>query len=233
IATERGQFPACITFGLKCPWQKILSNIHLLSFVGDFGIKMRHWFAMNAQLGTFLSGVFTIFATNMYVVFEEKHMVKLNCTEQNGEDNINVINDFIICWSYKITLCLSLITVLISCFLLYSVHAQIYKGMVIYVIWIIFYEAVNSLLQILTNKPNDKSPSEVKFLRWFGLISRIFMHAFWLFFVITYAHRVYKKQVQTNIASYTSRLSTNMESKRDNSYYPNFPKLNSRAPRVI
>ncbi|XP_043859336.1 transmembrane protein 217 [Dromiciops gliroides] len=177
-------------------------------------MRKQHWFGINVQLCTFLSGVFTIFVTNMYVVFEEKHMGDSNCTSENNQEMINSINDIIVCWSYKIVFSLSMITILISCLLLYSVHAQIYKGMVTYVIWIIFYESVNSLLQALTNRPNDVSPTEVKFLRWFGLISRIFMHGFWIFCVIKYAHLVYKNQMQSNIASYSRRLSINLESKQ-------------------
>ncbi|XP_027732136.1 transmembrane protein 217 [Vombatus ursinus] len=186
-------------------------------------MRRQHWFGMNVQLGTFLSGVFTIFVTNMYVVFEEKYMGQRNCVPENNQEK--TMNNFIICWSYKIIFCLSIITVFVSCFLLYSVYAQLYQGMVTYVVWIIFYEAVNSLLQALTNNPNNGSPVEVRVLRWFGLISRIFMHGFWMVFVIKYVHIVYRNQMQSNVTSYSRRLSTIVESKRERPHYPNFPKL--------
>ncbi|XP_036624263.1 transmembrane protein 217-like [Trichosurus vulpecula] len=186
-------------------------------------MEKQNWFGLNAQLGTFLSGVFTIFVTAMYVVFEEKYMRNPNCSTENklGE----TVNDYIICWSYSITFCLSIVTILISCLLLYSVYAKVYQGMVIYVIWIIFYEAVNTLLQSLTNSTRYVIPREVRFLRWFGLISCIFMHGFWMFFVIKYAHIVYRNQMQSKVISYSRRLSTNVESKRERPPYPNMPKL--------
>ncbi|XP_044531230.1 transmembrane protein 217 [Gracilinanus agilis] len=177
-------------------------------------MRTRRYCGMTAQLGTFLSGVFTIFTTNMFVVFEERHMGDPNCTNQaQAGEEIDLMSKAIICWSFKITLCLSIVTILISCFLLYSVHAQIYQGMVIYVIWIIFYEAVNSLLQTLTNTSSQKNtnPVEVNYLRWFGLFSRVFLHGFWIVFVITYAHMVYKKQMESKITSYNQPFSSYVE----------------------
>ncbi|XP_072494521.1 transmembrane protein 217 [Notamacropus eugenii] len=188
-------------------------------------MREQHWFGLNAQLGTFLSGVFTIFVTNMYIVFEEKYMKNINCSTENKQVKTNFVNSLIACWSYWITFCLSIITILISCFLLYSVYAKIYQGMVIYVVWIVFYEAVNSLLQSLTNTRNNVIPEEVRYLRWFGLFSRIFMYGFWMFFVIKYAHIVYRNKMQSNITSYTRRLFTYVESNEDRPHYSNIPKL--------
>ncbi|XP_074046236.1 transmembrane protein 217-like [Macrotis lagotis] len=178
----------------------------------------QHWLGINIPLSTFLSGVFTIVVTNMFFVFENKYLGDPNCTRQN-QDKTFLIQYHIICWSFKITLFLSIITILISCLLLYSIFAKIYQGMVLYVIWIIFYEAVNTLLQTLTNNPENKSPKEVKFLRWFGLISRISIHGFCICFVTKYAHIMYKKQMQSVITSYNLSLSLPMwtQSERDHS----------------
>ncbi|XP_068929760.1 transmembrane protein 217-like [Petaurus breviceps papuanus] len=185
-----------------------------------------HWLGLNAQLGTFLSGVFTVFVTNMHVVFEEKYTRNNNCSIENKQQEINIMNNFVICWSYKIILCLSIVTILISFFLLYSVYAQIYQGMIAYVIWIIFYEAVNFLLCFLSTSTPIMTPGDVKFLRWFGLISRMFMHGFWMSFVIKFAQKTYKKsQMQSDTTFYSRRLSTIVESKRERPQYPNFPKL--------
>ncbi|XP_016285183.2 transmembrane protein 217 [Monodelphis domestica] len=175
-------------------------------------MRTQRYCGMTAQLGTFLSGVFTIFTTNMFVVFEERHMGDPNCTIQIAEE-VNLLNKVIICWSFKITFGMSMVTILISCLLLYSVRAQIYQGMVVYVIWIIFFEAVNSLLQTLTNTAGEgkMNPVEVRYLRWFGLISRVFMHGFWIFFVLKYAHIVYKKQMENKIASYNRPFSSYVE----------------------
>uniref|UniRef100_G3QNX3 Transmembrane protein 217 n=1 Tax=Gorilla gorilla gorilla TaxID=9595 RepID=G3QNX3_GORGO len=171
-------------------------------------MKQQQWCGMTAKMGTVLSGVFTIMAVDMYLIFEQKHLGNGSCTaitpKYRGASNI--INNFIICWSFKIVLFLSFITILISCFLLYSVYAQIFRGLVIYIVWIFFYETANVVIQILTN--NDFDIKEVRIMRWFGLVSRTVMHCFWMFFVINYAHITYKNRSQGNIISYKRRIST-------------------------
>uniref|UniRef100_A0A0D9RDG9 Transmembrane protein 217 n=1 Tax=Chlorocebus sabaeus TaxID=60711 RepID=A0A0D9RDG9_CHLSB len=171
-------------------------------------VKQQQWCGMTAKMGTVLAGVFTIMAVHMYLIFEHNHLGHGNCTEiiLKYESASGIINDFIICWSFKIVLFLSFITIIISCFLLYSVYAQIFRGLVIYVAWIFFYETVNVVIQILTN--DDFSVTEVRIMRWFGLVSRTIMHCFWTFFVITYARITYKNQSQGNIISYKRRIST-------------------------
>ncbi|XP_005603921.1 transmembrane protein 217 [Equus caballus] len=170
-------------------------------------MRQQHWWGMTAKMGTVLSGVFTIVATDMYLIFEQKHLRSSNCTEINTrpKSNIMLINQFIICWSFNIVFFLSSITIMVSCLLLYSIYAQMYRGLVIYAIWILFYEIASIVIQFFTD--NDSSIAEVRFIRWFGLVSRVFMHCFWLFFVITYAHIIYKSQSQGNIISYKRRIS--------------------------
>ncbi|XP_055120291.1 transmembrane protein 217 isoform X4 [Symphalangus syndactylus] len=175
---------------------------------GGLSMKQQQWCGMTAKMGTVLSGVFTIMAVDMYLIFEQKHLGNGSCTEITLKYKAvsDIINNFIICWSFKIVLFLSFITIIISCFLLYSVYAQIFRGLVIYVVWIFFYETANVVIQILTN--NDFGIKEVRIMRWFGLVSRTVMHCFCMFFVINYAHITYKNQSQGNIISYKRRIST-------------------------
>ncbi|XP_074190035.1 transmembrane protein 217 [Rhinolophus sinicus] len=178
-------------------------------------MRQKHWCGMTAKPGTVLAGVFTIVATDTYVIFEQKPLRSSNSTEVNqwNRSVILLIRKFLICWSLNIVLFLSCITLgcspcitsIISCLLIYSVHAQMCRGLVIYVIWIFFYETVNIVLQILTN--NDTSIGEVRVMRWFGLVSRVFMHCFWMFSVTTYAHIIYKSKAQGNIIFYNRRIS--------------------------
>uniref|UniRef100_A0A2K5QX18 Uncharacterized protein n=1 Tax=Cebus imitator TaxID=2715852 RepID=A0A2K5QX18_CEBIM len=97
-------------------------------------MKQQRWCGMTAKMGSVLSGVFTILAVDMYLIFEQKYLGNGNCTEITPKDkgSSDIINNFITCWSWKIVL-----------FLLYSVYAQIFRGLVIYIVWIFFYEAVN------------------------------------------------------------------------------------------
>nr|XP_012319754.1 transmembrane protein 217 isoform X1 [Aotus nancymaae] len=174
---------------------------------GGLSMKQQQWCGMTAKMGTVLSGVFTILAVDMYLIFEQKYLGKGNCTEitLKYKGSSDIINNFITCWSWTIVLFLSFITIFISCFLLYSVYAQIFRGLVIYIVWIFFYEAVNIAIQILTN--TDFSIEEVRVMRWFGLVCRTLLHCFWMFFVITYAHITYKNQSPGSITSYKRRIS--------------------------
>nr|XP_036859800.1 transmembrane protein 217 [Manis javanica] len=173
-------------------------------------MKQQHWCGMTPRTGTVLSGVFTIMATDMYLIFEQKYIRSGNCSVINATDEGGSapINQLFICWSWNIVLFLSsiTITIIISCFLLYSVYAQVYQGLVIYIFWILFYEAMNIVLQILTN--GNSSIREVRITRWFGLVSRILMHCFWILFVITNAYIIYKSQSQGKRISYNRRIST-------------------------
>ncbi|XP_074190032.1 transmembrane protein 217-like [Rhinolophus sinicus] len=170
-------------------------------------MRQKHWCGMTAKTGTVLAGVFTIVATDMYLIFEQNPLRSSNCTEvdQWNKSVILLIRQFLICWSLNIVLFLSCITTIISCLLISSVHAQMCRGLVIYTIWIFFLETVNIVLQILTD--SDTSIGEVRVMRWFGLVSRIFMHCFWMFFVITYAHIIYRSKAQGNIIFYNRRIS--------------------------
>lgn len=125
-------------------------------------MRQKHWCGMTAKTGTVLAGVFTIVATDMYLIFEHKPLRSSNCTEvdQWNESVITLISQFIICWSLNIVLFLSCITTIISCLLIYSVYAQMCRGLVIYITWIFFYETVNIVLQILTNNDTSIGRSE-------------------------------------------------------------------------
>ncbi|XP_037002083.1 transmembrane protein 217 [Artibeus jamaicensis] len=170
-------------------------------------MKQKRWCGMTAKTGTVLSGVFTVIATYMYLIFEQKHMRSNDCTEINQSvQNVNtLISQFIVCWSWSIVLFLSCITFVICGLLLYSVYAQRHRGLVLYIIWILFYEAINIVVQLLTN--SGTSITEVRVMRWFGLVSRISMHCFWAFFVMTYAQIIYKSKSQGNSISYNVRRS--------------------------
>uniref|UniRef100_A0A8B9X0Y6 Uncharacterized protein n=1 Tax=Bos mutus grunniens TaxID=30521 RepID=A0A8B9X0Y6_BOSMU len=73
---------------------------------------------------------------------EQKYLRRNNCTEQMSQiKNTSIlIKVFIICWSLTIVFLLSFITILVSCLLLYSVYAHMHRGLLIYIVWIFFYE---------------------------------------------------------------------------------------------
>lgn len=188
-------------------------------------MKPKHWCGITAKTGTVLSGVFTIIATNMYLTFEQKYIRSSNCTEITWKaKSMNVaVSEMMACWSFSIVLLLSCVTIIISCLLLYSVYAKKYWGLVLYIFWILFYEAINVAVEVLTS--SNTGVLEVRVLRWFGLVSRVFMHCFWIFFVMTYAQVIYKSNSQGNVILYSRRISTSSrDSPRRKSKIINFTR---------
>ncbi|KFO26985.1 transmembrane protein 217 isoform X3 [Fukomys damarensis] len=168
-------------------------------------MKEQRRFGMTARRGTVLAGAFSILATHLYLIFEGKHLAWGNCTDPGlpgGESSGAVFRRFVVCWSLAIVLFLSLVTLAVSGFLLYSVYAQVYRGLLLYVSWIVLYEAANLAVQILTS---GTSAGVVRVMRWFGLVARASLHCFWLSFVVTYARLSYKSQPLGDILSYSSR----------------------------
>ncbi|KAM8779966.1 transmembrane protein 217-like [Rhynchonycteris naso] len=177
----------------------------------DLRLKQKRWCGMSARVGTVLSGVFTVMATNLYFIFEQKYLKRGNCTEEIHEDEsvITLISQKIKCWSWNIAFFLLCVTMLVCCLLLYSVYAQKFRGLVIYVFWIVFYEAGNVVVQIVTN--SDIGVAGIIIMRWFGLVSRGFMQCFLLFYVVTYARIIYKSQNRGVFIPYSRHVSTGNE----------------------
>ncbi|XP_055463251.1 transmembrane protein 217 [Psammomys obesus] len=167
-------------------------------------MKHQTWCGLTAKIGTVLSGVFSIMAAHMHIIFEKKHLGDGNCMEKVQMQDINVLSRFFICWSFRIVTFTSFVTMVASCFLLYSVYAKIYEGLMSYTGWIITYELTNLAVQIFTD---EFSIALIRAMRWFGLVARASLHCFWLFFVITYAQFIYQSKKQGNIISYHRRIS--------------------------
>nr|XP_045013526.1 transmembrane protein 217 [Jaculus jaculus] len=166
-------------------------------------MKQERWCKMTARMGTTLSGVFSIVSSHMYLMFEHKHLSHANCT--NLQKPNDTMFKFFICWSFRIVLFQSLITMLASFLLLYSVYAQIYRGLIVYAVWIFCYELTNFVVEI---SKNDLCMEEVRIMSWFGWVSRSVMHCFWMLYVVPYAYVIYKSQKQGNILAYNRRAST-------------------------
>lgn len=167
-------------------------------------MKHQTWCGLTAKMGTVLSGVFSIMATHMHLIFERKHLGNSNCTDNLQMQDINMLSRFFICWSFRITVFTSFVTTVVSFFLLYSVYAKIYEGLMSYTGWIITYEFTNLAVQIFTD---EFSTALVRAMRWFGWVSRASLHCFWLYFVVTYAQVIYQSKKQGNIISYHRRIS--------------------------
>ncbi|KAM6185103.1 transmembrane protein 217 [Rhynchocyon petersi] len=171
-------------------------------------MRGQHWCGMTAKVGTVLAGVFTIVATEMYLIFEEKYIRGDNCSNihQGAQTKSKTLNLYLTCWRFEMVLFASLITCGISLFLLYSVYAQIFMGMVVYIIWIVCSEIMHVVVQLLTKE--NPAVRAVRMLRWFGLVCRGVLQSFWVFFVIAYTHMIYKSKTQGNLLSHDRRISS-------------------------
>ncbi|XP_036024346.1 transmembrane protein 217 [Onychomys torridus] len=167
-------------------------------------MKQQRWYWMSAKTGTVLSGVFSIMATHMHLIFERRHLGVSNCTDIHHGQGINMVGHFFVCWSLRIVILLSIVTMAVSCFLLYSVYAQIYGGLMSYTIWIFTYESITLAIQILTD---ELSVALVRAMRWFGWVTRASLHSFCLYFVVSHAQIIYQSKKQGNILSYHRRVS--------------------------
>ncbi|XP_020031498.1 transmembrane protein 217 [Castor canadensis] len=169
-------------------------------------MKQPRWCGMTAKTGTVLSGVFSIMATHLSLIFERKHLQDNNCTEHNLQDRSikELLHQLILCRSYAIVLFLAVTTMLTSAFLLYSVYAQHYRGLMTYVLWIICETIADLVIKVLTN---ELSMGEMRYVRWSCWGCRACMQGFWMFFVVTYAQVTYKGQTQGYILAYNRRIS--------------------------
>ncbi|XP_008838419.1 transmembrane protein 217 [Nannospalax galili] len=167
-------------------------------------MRQKRWCGLTTRMGTVLSGVFSIMATHMHLIFERKHLGDVNCTDYNHSHSVNVASNFIICWNFEIVIVLSVITLVVSSFFLYCVFAQIYRGLIGYVVWIVSYESANLGVQILTH---EFKMAWVRAMRWFGWVFRTSLHCFWIFFVIAHAQVIYNSQKRGNILSYHPHIS--------------------------
>ncbi|KAG8512011.1 Transmembrane protein 217 [Galemys pyrenaicus] len=166
---------------------------------------------MTAKMGSVLSGVFTIMATQMYLIFEQKFLGNGKCMDNDlwTKSIGNLINTLIICWSLKIVFFLSVVTILISSFLLYSVYAQFYKGLLLYIIWIPVYETVNIVVQVLTNDNSDVAEFlifDLNQITFIGFEQKYNIYSdtesevlFWI--------KIYKKTISTSLACLTILVS--------------------------
>ncbi|KAM6453676.1 transmembrane protein 217 isoform 1-T3 [Liasis olivaceus] len=137
------------------------------------------------KAGSVLAGVYMILMTNMYLIFEFRHLslipINVATTETKG-----II--WIIPYCYYTAIVLAFITYPICFYYLYCIYKRIIVGLYMYFVWIIFYDMANLVILVLTNKAASLATFSVSPLEWFGLATRIPVDCFWLSFVITYAN---------------------------------------------
>ncbi|XP_039179210.1 transmembrane protein 217 [Crotalus tigris] len=135
------------------------------------------------KAGSVVAGVYMILMTNMYLIFEFRHL-SLALAELASIKNKGLI--WIIPYCYYIAIGLAFITYPICFYYLYCIYRRKTVGLYIYFAWIIFYDTANIVILVLTSHIAELSTFSISPLEWFGLASRIPVDCFWLCFVITY-----------------------------------------------
>ncbi|XP_072498067.1 putative transmembrane protein 217B [Notamacropus eugenii] len=165
---------------------------------------------LSPEKGSFMAGIFSILFTIQSLILD------LNQTFSFGKDShkFSIYKELhgVMLWTSThknhIIIFLSITTLLVSCFLLYSVQMELYLGLFVYVLWIVTYEIACFSLIVLISHIIHPSFQPIKYYLWINQISHMFIHAFWLPFVITYAHSLFKGPIHlTNKSPRTKKHS--------------------------
>ncbi|XP_069344622.1 putative transmembrane protein 217B [Eulemur rufifrons] len=149
---------------------------------------------MNPRKLTLMVGTFSVLNTIQFLIFDLSRL-----TQIGYEDDFSIYQhtqselvSWIMTSSYNISIGLSLITILVSCFLLYSIHMSIYVGLLIYTLWITTYELTSFSMVLLINGAIKEKFKELSSLYLTLQISRMLLHFFCLPFVVKHAYTLYK-----------------------------------------
>ncbi|XP_032074287.1 transmembrane protein 217 [Thamnophis elegans] len=137
--------------------------------------------------GSIVAGVYMILMTNMYLIFEFRHLslalAELAKFKMKGLTRI-------IPYCYYTAIVLAFITYPVCFYYLYCIYKRKTIGLYIYFFWIIVYDAANIVIVVLTSQ----IAFSISPLEWFGLASRIPVDCFWLCFIITYASLLFQRK---------------------------------------
>lgn len=126
-----------------------------------------------------------IVMTNMYLIFETGHMnLSLTRAKKFNQERLPKLAK-LLPPCYYIALSLAVLTYPICVYYIYSVCKQKSMGLLIYVVWIIFYDIINCIIVVVTAKAAQAAHFSISFLEWFTF-ARIPTDCFWLTFTVTY-----------------------------------------------
>ncbi|XP_066480745.1 transmembrane protein 217 [Tiliqua scincoides] len=140
---------------------------------------------MLPKTGSVVGGLYMIVMTNMYLIFETGHMNRsLTIAKQFNPERVPKLPK-LLPHCYYTAISLALLTYPVCVYYIYSVCKQKALGLLIYVVWIIFYDLANCVIIVVTAKAAQAAHFSISFLEWFGF-ARIPTDCFWLSFTVTY-----------------------------------------------
>ncbi|XP_037698322.1 transmembrane protein 217-like [Choloepus didactylus] len=150
---------------------------------------------MNARMYSFMVGVFSVLNTIQFLIFDLNQITFFGYEE----DRFNIYTEVkpgLVFWLMarreKISTCLSIITIMVSCLLLYCIHMNIYLGLMIYAMWIFTYEIISFSMVLLINRTTKEQFKELSYLNLIFQISRMILHFCSLPYIAKHAYCLYK-----------------------------------------
>ncbi|XP_011799930.1 PREDICTED: transmembrane protein 217-like [Colobus angolensis palliatus] len=150
---------------------------------------------MNVRMLSLMVGIFSVLNTIQFFIFDVNQMTHIGCEAKfhiYGDSKSELVT-WILFHRASISTGLSLTTIVISCFLLYCIHKNIYKGLLIYAMWIITYECITFSIVLLLNRIIEDYFKELSYLHWIFQISHMLLHFFCLPFIVKHAYNLYKE----------------------------------------
>ncbi|XP_069879961.1 putative transmembrane protein 217B [Dipodomys merriami] len=148
---------------------------------------------MNARMISLMTAVFSIFNTiqffimelnqSTYIGYEDKYSLFLSTSSE--------LVTWLIVHKKTINICLALITILVSCFLLYGILRSQCMGPLIYTLWIIAYELINFSIVLLIQGLVKEQFRQLSHLYVVFQVLRMCLHFFCLPFIVRHGYFLY------------------------------------------
>ncbi|XP_054413421.1 putative transmembrane protein 217B [Pongo abelii] len=166
---------------------------------------------MNVRMFSLMVGIFSVLNTSQFFIFDLNQKTHICCDAKFSiyVDSKSELVTWILFHRANISTGLSLTTIIISFFLLYCIHKNIYMGLLIYAMWIITYELINFSIVLLLNRIIKDHFKTLSYLHWIFQISHMLLHFFCLPFIVKHAYNLYKES-QTVSRKRRPRLSSNI-----------------------
>ncbi|XP_008150250.1 putative transmembrane protein 217B [Eptesicus fuscus] len=148
---------------------------------------------MNDKLFSLLVGIFSILNTIQFLIFDLNELTFIGYEDRfSVYMDGSVIATWVLTNKKNISISLSTITILVSAFLLYSIHLNVYQGLLCYALWIISYELTSFSMVLLLNAIIKEQFKELGYVHLVFQISRMLLHFFCLPFIIKHTYNLYR-----------------------------------------
>ncbi|XP_078389847.1 transmembrane protein 217-like [Cetorhinus maximus] len=158
-------------------------------------MKQKRWCGLNAKEGTIMAGLFMMMVSIMQLIFDVGNFryLKPPFTSDSTNNRGSSLQIFTI--GSTVLTCLTIVAVIL---LFLAIWKEIFWGVAGYITWIFLNELSNICLMSFLLPELDRLPKSMRALEWFGLITRLLSHIFWMMFVTSHAINLYKVSRNTD-----------------------------------